>query len=53
MQKSDAELRACKARKLGTVKRALLADIAKFVTASPILTDDEKEAFLTAAGDWV
>ena len=53
MQKSDADLKAAKAKKLGTVKKQLLIDLAKFVMLSPILTDEEKEAFLAAAGDWI
>jgi hypothetical protein len=46
-------VKAAKAKKLGTVKKQLLIDLAKFVMLSPILTDEEKEAFLAAAGDWV
>jgi hypothetical protein len=52
MKKSDDDLKACQAKRLGVVKKTLLSDLAKFVMASQVLTEDEKEAFLHAAGDW-
>lgn len=52
MKKSDAELVKCKAKKLGSVKPSLLADLAIFVRTSPVLTEEEREIFFDAAGDW-
>lgn len=53
MKKTDAELAAVGARCLGKASSALLSTLIKFVVASPILTQEEKDAILEAAGDWV
>ena len=53
MKKSDADLAQLGAKKLGTVSAELLARLARFVRSSPVLTEDEKDAFCEAAGDWI
>ena len=52
MKKNDAELVKCGAKRLGSVKPKLLAELAKFVSTSPVLTEEDKEIFLNAIGDW-
>jgi len=52
MKKSEAELTQSRAKKLGSVSHNLLSDLIKFVQASPLLTEDEKDAIIEAAGDW-
>ena len=53
MQKSDSELQSCNARKLGAVSSDLLSRLSRFVKTSPVLNEDEKDAFYEAAGDWI
>lgn len=53
MKKSNADLAEHGARKLGSVSIDLLRRVVRFVESSPVLTDEEKETFLNAAGDWL
>ena len=53
MKKTDAVLQACGAQNLGQVSSNLLSRLSAFVKSSPVLTDEEKEAFYEAAGDWI
>ena len=48
---SDAELTHHGARKLGSVSRALLIDLIKFVEASPVLSAEDRDAILDELGD--
>lgn len=52
MKKTDDELRAVRAKKLGTVRKELLSQLIKFVMSCPVLTQDERDALIEAAGDW-
>jgi hypothetical protein len=52
MKKTDADLRACRARKLGAVRKDLLSQLIKFVMNCPVLSQDERDAIIEAAGDW-
>lgn len=52
MKKTDAELRACRAKKRGTVRKELLSELIKFVMNCSVLTPDERDAIINAAGDW-
>jgi hypothetical protein len=53
MKKSDVELITAGAKKLGCVPADVLRDLAEFVSGSQILTDEERENFLEAVGDWI
>jgi hypothetical protein len=53
MKKSDAELRRSGAKKLGSVSLDVIRGLVAFVKDSPVLTDEEKDAFYDAAGDWI
>lgn len=53
MRKSEAELSTLKAQKIGSVSMELITRLGRFVRASPVLSDDEKDAFCEAAGDWI
>jgi len=53
MKKSDSDLQCLGAKKVGSVSMNLMARIATFVRSSPVLTEDEKDAFCEAAGDWI
>ncbi|MDR3527408.1 MAG: hypothetical protein P4L57_09005 [Rhizomicrobium sp.] len=52
MQKTDAELNASRAKKIGTARKELLSQLIKFVMNCPVLTPDERDAIIGAAGDW-
>jgi hypothetical protein len=52
MKKTDAELRACRAKKRGAVRKDLLSQLIKFVMNCPVLTQDERDYIIDAAGDW-
>jgi len=52
MKKTNVELRESRAKKLGTVRRELLSQLIKFVMNCPVLTQDERDAIIDAAGDW-
>jgi hypothetical protein len=49
---TDNDLRAMNAVRVGTVSPALLRKIARFVQDSPVLTDEQRDVFLDAIGDW-
>ena len=53
MKKTDSELRRCNAKKVGSVSLDVIRGLVKFVRSSPVLTDDEKDAFFEAAADWI
>ena len=53
MKKSDSELRRCGAKKIGSVSLGVIRGLVQFVKLSPVLTEEEKDAFYEAAGDWI
>lgn len=53
MEVSAEELARGRAKKLGSADREFMLRLAKFVSASRVLTADEKESFLNAMGDWL
>lgn len=53
MRKSDLELKRCGAKKLGSVTLDVIRGLVAFVKASPVLTEEEKDAFYEATADWI
>lgn len=53
MQKSDTDLKRCGAKKLGSISLDTLRGLVRFVKESAVLTDDEKDIFYNATGDWI
>lgn len=52
MEKDEATLQKLKAKKLGSVSIDFLRRLVKFVQSNPVMSEDEKEVFLQAVGDW-
>jgi hypothetical protein len=52
MHFSAAELKLCDAKRLGAVTPELLGALVNFVMSSPVLSQNEKDSILDAAGDW-
>lgn len=53
MKKSNAELARCGATLKGRVSKELMRRLVDFVMKSPVLSEEDREKFLVAAGDWI
>lgn len=53
MTKTEAELACLGAKRRGSISMDLMVRLARFVMSSPVLTEDEKDEFIEAAGDWI
>lgn len=49
----DADLKRHQAQKKGSVSASVLGKIAAFIQSTPTLSEEEKERFFDAAGDWL
>ena len=50
---TNAELKKCRARKVGRMPAATLRDLLEFIEESPVLAPADKRAVLDGLGDWL